>query len=117
MAKEPLPALFPDFPVDFLTVYWMTGWFGQTYEIWKGTLNRADSTDQVLSFTVYLVWPLTEDPEECLITIRHTEAGLVFTADWFPDEDFAAQAFFSPETPQIILHCTWERESIFLHLK
>jgi hypothetical protein len=109
--------VFPNYPVDFLTVYLMSGWFGNAYETWKGTLNRHLSTDDTLSFTVYLIWPLTDDPEEAVITIKKADSGLTLQADWFPDEEFPVQPFFSPDQPQIVLFCLWERETIFLHLK
>ncbi|MBM4285763.1 MAG: hypothetical protein FJ128_11025 [Deltaproteobacteria bacterium] len=109
--------MFPGYPVDFLTVYLLSGWFGNAYETWKGTLNRHLATPDTLSFTVYLVWPLTEDPEEALITIKKTDAGLTLRCDWFPDEEFPLQPFFSPDRTQVLLFCLWERETMFLHLK
>ncbi len=41
--------------------------------------------------------------DDALITIRRGEAGLAFSTDWFPDEEFDLKPFESPEGGGIIL--------------
>jgi len=40
----------------------------------------------------------------------------VLTTDWFPDEEFELQTFFSQDRQEIFLKGTFERENIFIHL-
>lgn len=110
-------ALFNDEDLNFLTLYWLSGWFGENYEIWKGKKNRAASTAHQAVFPVTLVWPLTEEPEDSVVIIREQDAGLVMIVDWFPGEEFPLDLYRSEDKPQIILMATFERETAFLHLK
>lgn len=111
------PALFTDEDFNFLTLYWLSGWFGDNYEIWKGKKSLAASDPLQAVFPVTLVWPLTEEPEDSVVIIRKQDTGLVMTVDWFPGEEFSLDLYRSEDKPQIILMATFERETAFLHLK
>ncbi len=102
---------------DFLTLYWLSGWFGGNYEIWKGKKRQAASTEDQAVFPITLVWPLTEEPDEGLVILRRQGSGLVFTVDWFPGEEFPLDLYRSDAKGQLILMGIFERETVFLHLK
>ncbi len=103
--------------LDFLTLYWLSGWFGESFEIWKGKKNQSTSTANEVVFPVTLVWPLKEEPEESLVTIKRRDSKLVFTVDWFPGEEFQLDTYRSDRQNQLLLMCNFERETVFLHLK
>jgi hypothetical protein len=109
--------LFNDDNLDFLTLYWLSGWFGESYEIWKGKKNRDASTEHEVVFPITLVWPLTEEPEQGLVIIRRQGSELVFTVDWFPGEEFPLDVYRSVSKSQVLLMSVFERETVFLHLK
>jgi hypothetical protein len=67
-----------------------------------------------LSFSLYLAWPL-EVADEGHVMIRQNDSGLGFETDWFPDEEFELQTFFSPDRREIFLKGTFERENIFIY--
>jgi hypothetical protein len=64
-----------------------------------------------------LSWPpaALEVADEGHVLIRENDAGLVLTTDWFPDEEFELQTFFSTDRQEIFLKGTFERENIFIH--
>ena len=78
----------------YITVYWLSGFAENQYEIWESKKISIVSSSESLSFSAYLTWP-QEVADDVQITIRLTEAGLVFTTDWFPDEEFDLQLFAS----------------------
>jgi len=100
--------------LNYITLYWLSGFGDPKYEIWeakKATINRSPDS---LSFSLYLAWPL-EVADEGRVTIRQTDSGLVLQTDWFPDEDFDLNTFFSPDRQEIFLKGAFERENIFIH--
>lgn len=100
--------------LNYITLYWLSGFGDPKYEIWeakKATINR---TPDSLSFSLYLAWPL-EVADEGRVTIRQTDSGLVLNTDWFPDEDFDLKTFASPDRQEIFLKGAFERENIFIH--
>jgi hypothetical protein len=103
--------------LDFLTLYWLSGWFGESYEIWKGKKNQSASTTDTAVFPVTLVWPLKEEPDDSLVTITRRDSALFFTVDWFPGEEFPLDLYRAHADHQLILMSTFERETVFLHLK
>ena len=105
----------PAFPWDFITVYWLSGWFEDHYEIWKGKKDPLASTPQAVHFPINLLFPLKEAEESQLVIIQR-ENGLVFSIDWFPGEEFEAKAFFSQDRRELLLLSHFEREVILLHL-
>jgi hypothetical protein len=103
--------------LDFLTLYWLSGWFGESYEIWKGKKSRNASTAEAAVFPITLVWPLKEEPDESLVIIKRRDSGLIFTVDWFPDEEFSLESYRAEGKNQLMLVSAFERENVFLHLK
>lgn len=103
--------------LDFLTLYWLSGWFGESYEIWKGKKNQSASTADTAVFPVTLVWPLKEEPDDSLVTITRRNSELFLTVDWFPGEEFPLGSFPAKDNNQLLLMSTFERETVFLHLK
>ena len=73
--------------LDYITLYWLSGFAEAKYEIWDSKKVSLKRTPDSLSFSAYLAWP-QEAADDALITIRRTEAGLVFSTDWFPEEEF-----------------------------
>jgi hypothetical protein len=73
--------------LPYITLYWLSGFAENKYEVWDSRKASITATEDSLSFTAYLAWPL-EVAEECRFTIRKKDAGLVFTTDWFPEEEF-----------------------------
>jgi hypothetical protein len=74
--------------------------------------SHLRSTPESLSFSAYLAYP-QEVADEVQITIRQTDRGLVFTTDWFPEEDFDLKVFASQEDGGIILMSKLLRETFF----
>jgi hypothetical protein len=108
------PGMYADLP--YITLYWLSGFGDPKYEIWESKKVSIVSTAESLNFTVYLAFPL-EIADECRITIRRREAGLAFSTDWFPDEEFDLQIFSSPTDGSVILQSQYLREVFFIHLR
>ena len=106
--------MFEDLP--YITVYWLSGFAENQYEIWESKKISLVSTPDSLSFTAYLAWP-QEVADEVHITLRRTDTGLVFGTDWFPEEEFELQPFASPDAGGIILMSKFLRETFFIHLR
>jgi hypothetical protein len=102
--------------LPYITLYWLSGFAENNYEIWDSRRASIVATADALSFTVYLAWPL-EVAEECRITIRRKAAGLVFTTDWFPEEEFDLQNFEAEQGDERLLISRFERETFFIHLR
>lgn len=100
----------------YITVYWLSGFAENQYEIWESKKISIVSSSESLSFSAYLAWP-QEVADDARITIRLTEAGLVFTTDWFPDEEFDLQLFASRDDGGMILMSKFLRETFFMHLR
>jgi hypothetical protein len=106
--------MFDEFP--YITLYWLSGFAENKYEVWDSRRASIVSTADSLSFTAYLAWPL-EVAEECRFTIRKQAAGLVFTTDWFPDEEFDLKTFAAEDGDEKILISKFQRETFFLLLR
>jgi len=106
--------MFEDLP--YITVYWLSGFAENQYEIWESKKISIVSSSESLSFSAYLAWP-QEVADDAQITIRLTDAGLVFTTDWFPDEEFDLQLFPSRDDGGMILMSKFLRETFFIHLR
>jgi hypothetical protein len=100
---------------DFITVYWLSGFAQEKFEIWKGKKDRDQPTPGSTHFTLYLLLPLVEEDEGHL-TISSNDQGLYFSIDWFPDEEFPLKAFTSENCRELLLMGEFQRESVFLHL-
>jgi hypothetical protein len=100
---------------DFITVYWLSGFFQEKFEVWKGKKDREQSDDNSTSFTINLLLPLVEEDESHLV-INSSDQGLSFSIDWFPGEEFPLKAFFSADRKEMLLMSEFRRESVFLHL-
>jgi hypothetical protein len=106
--------MFDDLP--YITLYWLSGFAEAKYEIWDSKKISIVSTPDSLSFAAYLAWP-QEVADEARITIRRTGAGLTFSTDWFPDEEFDLQPFASQDDGGIILMSRFLRETFFINLR
>ncbi len=106
--------MFEDLP--YITVYWLSGFAENQYEIWESKKISIVAASDSLSFTAYLAWP-QEAADDVHITIRQTGDGLVFSTDWFPDEEFDLQPFSAPGEGGIILMSKFLRETFFIHLR
>jgi hypothetical protein len=106
--------MFEDLP--YITVYWLSGFAENQYEVWESKKISIVATPDSLSFTAYLAWP-QEAADDVHITIRQTAAGLVFGTDWFPDEEFDLKLFASGEDGGLILMSKFLRETFFIHLR
>ncbi len=106
--------MFENLP--YITVYWLSGFAENQYEIWESKKISLVSTPDSLSFAAYLAWP-QEVADEVQITIRTTDAGLVFETDWFPEEEFDLKPFASRDDGGIILLSKYLRETFFIHLR
>ncbi len=100
---------------DFITVYWLSGFAQEKFEIWKGKKDKDQPLVNATQFTIYLLLPLIEEDEAHLI-IFSTEQGLSFSIDWFPGEEFPLTSFVSENRRQLLLMSEFQRESVFLHL-
>ncbi len=81
--------------LNYFTLYWLSGFAEAKYEIWDSKKVSIKRTPDSLSFTAYLAWP-QEVADDARITIRRTAAGLVFSTDWFPDEEFDLKPYRVP---------------------
>jgi hypothetical protein len=102
--------------LNYITLYWLSGFAEAKYEIWDSKKVSIKRTPDSLSFRVYLAWP-QEVADDAQITIRRTEAGLVFSTDWFPDEEFDLKPYESQGGGGIILMSKFLREIFFIHLR
>lgn len=102
--------------LNYITLYWLSGFAEAKYEIWDSKKVSINRTPDSLSFSVYLAWP-QEAADDARITIRRTETGLVFSTDWFPDEEFDLKPYESQEGGGIILMSKFLRETFFIHLR
>ncbi len=102
--------------LNYITLYWLSGFAEPKYEIWDSKKISIQRSEDSLSFSAYLAYP-QEVADEARITIRRTPAGLVFSTDWFPDEEFDLQPFESREGGGIILMSKFLRETFFIHLR
>jgi hypothetical protein len=100
--------------LNYISLYWLSGFAEPKYEIWEAKKASISRTPASLSFSLYLAWPL-EVADEGHVTIRQNDSGLMFETDWFPDEEFELQAFFSEDRQEIFLKGAFERENIFIH--
>jgi hypothetical protein len=100
---------------DFITVYWLSGFAQEKFEIWKGKKDQHQPDPNSTRFTIYLLMPLIEE-DEAHLDIFSTEQGLSFAIDWFPGEEFPLQAFFSENHKELLFMSEFQRESVFLHL-
>jgi len=102
--------------LNYITLYWLSGFAEAKYEIWDSKKISIRRSEDSLSFSVYLSWP-QDVADEAQITIRRTPAGLVFAADWFPEEEFDLKPYESQEGGGIILMSKFLRETFFIHLR
>jgi hypothetical protein len=102
--------------LPYITLYWLSGFAEAKYEIWESKKASIVSTADSLSFSAYLAWP-QEVADEARLTLRRTDAGLVFNTDWFPDEDFDLKTFASEADGSLILMSRFQRETFFIHLR
>ena len=102
--------------LNYITLYWLSGFAEPKYEIWDSKKVSISRSADFLSFMAYLAYPL-EVADEAQIAIRKTDSGLVFSTDWFPDEEFDLKPFESKEGGGIILMSKFLRETFFIHLR
>ena len=88
--------------LNYITLYWLSGFAEPKYEIWEAKKASISRTPTSLSFSLYLAWPL-EVADEGHVMIRQNDSGLALETDWFPDEEFELQTFFSEGTPGNLL--------------
>jgi len=100
---------------EFITVYWLSGFVQEKFEIWKGRKDREQPADGSVSFTVFLLMPLV-DSDESHLTIRENGDHLTLAIDWFPDEEFPLKVFASGTSGELLFMGEFLRETIFLHL-
>jgi hypothetical protein len=100
--------------MDFITLYWLSGFGDPKYEIWEAKKATIQRTQDSLSFGLYLAWPL-EEADEGHVIIRQRDSGLTLETDWFPEEEFDLQVFSSPDQVETMLKGVFERENIFIH--
>jgi hypothetical protein len=101
--------------LDYITLYWLSGFGDPKYEIWEAKKATIRRTPDSLEFSLYLAWPL-EVADEGHVIVRQRESGLTLGTDWFPDEEFELQTFFSDDHQEVFLKGNFEREFIFIHL-
>jgi hypothetical protein len=100
---------------DFITVYWLSGFAQEKFEIWKGKKDQHQPDPNSTRFTIYLLMPLIEE-DEAQLDISSGEEGLSFSIDWFPGEEFPLKPFFSENRKELLLMSEFMRENVFLHL-
>ena len=102
--------------LNYITLYWLSGFAENKYEVWDSRRASIIAGEDSLSFTAYLAWPL-EVADECRFTIKKKGSGLVFTTDWFPDEEFSLKTFPAEDGGEKLLISRFERETFFIHLR
>jgi hypothetical protein len=100
--------------LNYIILYWLSGFGDPKYEIWEAKKATIQRTQDSLSFSLYLAWPL-EEADEGHVIIRKRESGLTLETDWFPEEEFDLYPFFSPDQEEVMLKGVFERENIFMH--
>lgn len=100
---------------DFITVYWLSGFAQEKFEIWKGKKDQHQPDPNSTRYTIYLLMPLIEE-DEAHLDISSSEEGLSFSIDWFPGEEFPLKPFFSENHKELLFISEFQRESVFLHL-
>jgi hypothetical protein len=101
--------------LDYITLYWLSGFGEPKYEIWEAKKATISRTPTSLSFNLYLAWPL-EEADEGHVVIRQRESGLTLETDWFPEEEFELQVYSSQDHEEVMLKGVFERENIFVQL-
>jgi hypothetical protein len=99
----------------FITVYWLSGWFQEKFEIWKGKIDPEQPAPGAVQFTIHLLVPLLEE-EPSGLTIFATADGLSFSVDWFEGEEYPLKVFPSENRRELLLMSEFQRETVFLHL-
>ncbi|MGQ9687729.1 MAG: hypothetical protein ACUVXF_02915 [Desulfobaccales bacterium] len=100
---------------DFITVYWLSGWLQEKFEVWKGKKDPEQPDPDAVRFTLYLLAPLLEE-EPSRLTIFDTEDGFTFMVDWFEGEKFPLKVFASENPRQLLLMSEFQWETVFVHL-
>jgi len=100
--------------LNYITLYWLSGFGDPKYEIWEAKKASISRSPDSLSFSLYLAWPL-EVADEANVIIRQRESGLTLETEWFPEEEFDLQVFFSQDQAEVMLKGVFERENIFIH--
>jgi len=105
-----------DFPHDFITLYWLSGLFGEGFELWTGRRDREAGGAQEARFTLYLLFPEKEEEEPAHLILRRRDEGYVFSIDWFPEEEFPLKRFRSEDGRESLFTGEAERETVFIRL-
>ncbi len=109
--------MFNGFTPNFIMVYWLSGFAENHFEQWWARKATIVAKAHELRFTADLVWPIQEADEAHLAIKRKGEGGLVFEADWFPEEEFDLAVFTAEDKTEMILKGSFERETFFLYLR
>jgi hypothetical protein len=107
-----MPPMFDD--LNYITLYWLSGFAEPKYEIWEAKKATIQRTQDSLSFSLYLAWPL-EEADEGHVIIRQRDSGLTLETDWFPEEEFELHSYVSPDQEEVMLKGVFVRENIFIH--
>lgn len=99
-----------------ITLYWLSGFAENKYEIWEAKKATIRRTSASLSLKLYLAWPV-EVADEAAINISRQDGRLILEADWFPEEEFDLHIFASEDQSEIMLMGAFQRENIFIHLR
>ncbi len=102
--------------LNYITLYWLSGFAEPKYEIWEAKKATIQRSQNLLTFSLYLAWPL-EEADEGHVIIRKRESGLTLETDWFPEEEFALRIFVSRNQEEVMLKGVFERENIFIHFQ
>jgi hypothetical protein len=102
--------------LNYITLYWLSGFAEPKYEVWEAKKATIERTPDSLSLSLYLAWPL-EEADEGRVIIRKRVSGLTLETDWFPEEEFGLQMYFSENREEILLKGIFERENIFIHFR
>ncbi len=100
---------------EFITVYWLSGFAQDKFEIWKGRKDKEQPRAGVTAFTIYLLFPPV-DEDEAHLEISAAEEGWQFSIDWFPGEEFPLKPFHSENRKELLFMSEFQRESVFFHL-
>ncbi len=69
--------------LNYITLYWLSGFGDPKYEIWEAKKASISRTPTSLSFSLYLAWPL-EDADEAHVMIRQKDVRLTLRPIGFP---------------------------------